>query len=414
MEPDPRTPPDPPLLRESVLVEYAPPDRPADRDRIWLHVLLFVATFASMLIAGISLAGRAVAYAEGGWQAMLWDGMAYTVPFLLFLTVHEFGHYFAARWHGVRVSLPYYLPIPLPGSLGTFGAVIRIREPIRRTRQLFDIGAAGPIAGWLVALGVIVGAVLTLPPVEYLLTVGGPAHELVVRAFQATGAFPATSVAVPVGSGGVVFGDTVLFSLLQNLGAYRVPGYEIMHYPVLMAGWLGLFFTALNLLPVGQLDGGHIVYALLGPAIHRVVARIVVLLLLVSGAIGFLRDMVPLLSEAGLPAVSGWAVLALILLVYLRRFFGADEPQRAIVGALVGTPILLALAWLVTVAAPGLAAMTGYWGWLLWTGLILFFIRLDHPPVLVQEPLTPARVALGWFCIALFVLCFSLQPIRVL
>ena len=385
---------------------------------MWLHVLLFVATFASMVLAGVTLAGRAEAYDAGGWPVMLADGLLYTVPFLVFLTVHEFGHYIAARRHGVRVSLPYYLPIPLPGSLGTFGAVIRIKEPIRRTRQLFDIGAAGPLAGFAVALGVLVAAIATLPPAEYLLTVGGTAHELTVAAFREVGAFPPREAMAPDGSGAIVFGETPLYHLLMGVADYRVPGYETSHYPVLLAGWLGLFFTALNLLPVGQLDGGHVVYALFGPRVHAVVARVATLLLILSGALGWVRDMVPLLVQvpplAGLgphAALGGWAALALLVLILLRRFFGGGgEGLRA---ALVGTPVLLALVWAVGAFAPGVAAAAGYWGWLMWSGLILFFIRLDHPPVLVAEPLTPARTALGLLCLLIFALCFSIQPIRV-
>ena len=104
-----------------------------------------------MVYAGGLFAGRAVLYEEIGWTAYARDGLLYAIPFLFFLTVHEFGHYIAAQKHGINVSLPYYIPIPLIGipmfHLGTLGAVIRIREPLRRTRQLFDIGAAGPLAG---------------------------------------------------------------------------------------------------------------------------------------------------------------------------------------------------------------------------------------------------------------------------
>ena len=148
-------PPDSP----SVLTDYEPPT--PDGDRVWLHVLLFVATFASMVWCGGILAARMALWpevAEGtsdtvamlsllSSRSFLTDGFLYAVPFLGFLTVHEFGHYLAARWRRTRVSLPYYLPIPIPGTLGTFGAVIRIKEPLRRTQQLFDIGAAGPLAG---------------------------------------------------------------------------------------------------------------------------------------------------------------------------------------------------------------------------------------------------------------------------
>ncbi|MEM1056083.1 MAG: site-2 protease family protein [Bacteroidota bacterium] len=417
--PDPAPDAAPP---ESVLSTYTPP--PPDRDRIWLHIGLFFATFGCMLfVAGglvlngqdvaPSLIGRHGVYETVGWMARLHDALMYAVPFLLFLTVHEFGHYLAARWHGVRVSLPYY--IPLPFALGTFGAVIRIRERIRTTTQLFDIGAAGPLAGFVVALGALLVAVFTLPPVEYILgtdPIGSNFHAPIVAQYQIEGEFPRVSLMISmlreVGGQALIFGDTPLFAALASLGDYRVPGYEITHYPLLLAGWLGLFFTALNLLPVGQLDGGHVVYALFGPTVHRIVARIATLLLILSGSVGWMTEMV--LGYAWDPIVEAalLAGLAVLLLIYLRQFFGGDWRY-----ALAGVPVLLALVAAVVFLAPGLAAVTGYWGWLLWSGLILFLIRMDHPPVLVNEPLTPGRIALGWACVVIFLLCFSIQPIVV-
>lgn len=405
---------------DSVLTHYTPPT--PDRDRIGLHVGLFVATFACMMIVsgGLviggemyspSLIARSLHYAEAGWLARVVDGLRYTVPFLLFLTVHEFGHYFAARWHGVRVSLPYY--IPLPFALGTFGAVIRIRERIRTTTQLFDIGAAGPLAGFVIALTALVYAVVALPPVEYLLSVDTELHALIVAQVRETGAFPTTSTMVAmlrgVGAQAMIPGDTLLYSFVAGLGDYRVPGYELTHYPVLFAAWLGLFFTALNLLPVGQLDGGHVVYALFGPAVHRVVARITTLVLILSGSIGWMVEMVPIFGNtwgtAGYAGALGG--LAVLVAVYLKRYFGDWRY------AFAGLPVLLGLAAAVVYLQPGLASQVGYWGWLLWSGLILFLIKMDHPPVLVHEPLTRGRIALGWLCIGIFFLCFSIQPIVV-
>lgn len=358
-----------------------------------------------------SLIARYAHYATSGWMGRVADALLYAVPFLLFLTVHEFGHYFAARWHGVRVSLPYY--IPLPFALGTFGAVIRIRERIRTTHQLFDIGSAGPLAGFVVALGVLLVGVLTLPSVEYLLSVDA-SHGQIVAQYQATGAFPSVSLMSSMiqQAGGTAFipGDTPLFSLISSLGDYRVPGYEIAHYPVVFAGWLGLFFTALNLLPVGQLDGGHVVYALLGPAVHRVVARVTTLLLIVSGATGWVYEMVPTFYNTwGLAGrIGALAGMTVLVAIYLMRFFGGEWRY-----ALMSLPILLGLVAVLVLLKPDLAASVGYWGWLLWSGLILFLIRMDHPPVLVQEPLTPGRQVLGWACIVIFLLCFSIQPILI-
>ena len=404
---------------ESVLTDYTPPEAP-DGDRVGLHVGLFVATFASMVWAGGTLVARNATWprlppdATFGQElaatlgllanpTFLHDGFAYAVPFLLFLTVHEFGHYTAARVLKTRVSLPYYIPVPLPGTLGTLGAVIRIKEPLRRTRQLFDIGAAGPLAGFVVAVGVLVWAVLTLPPPEYLLGVLN--HEDVVATIRQTGAFPAfdRDLMAP-GSIALVLGDPPLFHWINGLGELRVPGNELAHYPVLLAGWFGLFFTALNLLPVGQLDGGHVVYALFGEAVHRVVARVTTMLLLLSGGLG-------LVAEIGLmmPSWQVWLTLALVYALGLARLFEGD--WRLVGPAVVGAVVIV---WAVSTWAPGLAASVGWLGWLLWSGLILFVIRVDHPPVRVVEPLTPVRKALGWACIVIFVLCFSIQPLELI
>ncbi|MDT7856185.1 site-2 protease family protein [Rubrivirga sp. S365] len=398
---------------ESVLTDYTPPAAEPARDRLWVHALLFALTFASMVWAGGALVGRAMLWPTepAAWPFLdatglsllgdpdfVRDGLLYAVPFLLFLTVHEFGHYVAARVVKTRVSLPYYIPIPLLGSLGTFGAVIRIKEPLRRTRQLFDIGAAGPLAGFVVAVGVLVAAVYALPPAEYLLAVPGHLEE--AAALAQTGALPAfDAAAVAPGSQALVFGDTPLFHLLSGLGAYRVPGHEIMHYPVLLAGWLGLFFTALNLLPVGQLDGGHVVYALFGPAVHRVVARVTTILLLLSGGVG-------LVTTPG----AGWTWWLALGLLYALAFARLFDGVWSLVASAVGGA--LALTALVVFATPGLAAAVGYTGWLVWIGLILLVVRVDHPPVQVREPLTPARKALGYLCLVIFALCFSIQPIQ--
>ena len=228
-------------------------------------------------------------------------------------------------------------------------------------------------------------------------------HEEVVRHLQETGAFrPFSPDAIEPGSAAFVVGDTPLFHLVNGLGYARVPVDEVVHYPVLLAGWLGLFFTALNLLPVGQLDGGHVVYALFGPAVHGVVARVTTLLLLVSGGVGLVGDV-----AGAAPAWQVWTGLALVVALALAKLFEGDW---RLVGA--GVAALVGLVALLVFAVPGLAAHVGWTGWLVWVGLILFVIRVDHPPVLVEEPLTPARKALGYLCLVIFALCFSIQPLQ--
>ena len=165
------------------------------RDRYWLHLLLFFATLVSTVYASAFWLDSADLLGEdwGDWAAIL-NGLRFAGSLLLFLTIHEFGHYFAARYHGVRVSLPYYIPFPLIGSIGTFGAVIRIREPLPSTTKLFDIGAAGPLAGFVPALGILLYALATLPTPDYLLS--QPGHELLKAYILEYGRFPNAPAAV--------------------------------------------------------------------------------------------------------------------------------------------------------------------------------------------------------------------------
>jgi hypothetical protein len=379
-------------------------------------VLLFALTLASTIYAGATWVNRVLYYQAHpetlsllGLEmntAWLIDGLRYAIPLLGFLTVHEFGHYFAARFHRIRTSLPYYIPFPYNG-IGNFGAVIRIREPIPRTRVLFDVGVAGPLAGFVVAFGVLLFAFATLPPPEYLLDL--PGHEALKDHIQQHGSFPAVPPEPAPNATVIVVGQTPLYWVLSQFFAHVPPMHEMYHYPVLFAGWLGLFFTALNLLPVGQLDGGHVLYALFGHTWHRRLARAFVLVLLFSGGLGFVQDVRPTLAEYGTwGAGLTWPLLALVLYGYLYRIFGGNHATIApALGGLLAT--VAAAGWI----AP-LAASLGYTGWLLWTLLIVFFIRVEHPPVQRSEPLTPTRRLLGYVAIAIFLLCFSIQPLTVL
>ncbi len=187
--------------------------RPKFQDRVWLHVLLFVLTIGTTSLVG---------------------GLAYSATILAILGCHELGHYFACRYYDVDASLPYFLPVPITLT-GTLGAFIRIREPIRTKRMLFDIGIAGPIAGFLVAV---------------------PALFLGV----------AWSTVTPIArDGGLWLGEPILIKLASRLFWGQLPDdYTLLLHPVGFAAWFGLLATALNLFPIGQLDGGHISYAVLG------------------------------------------------------------------------------------------------------------------------------------------------------
>jgi membrane-associated protease RseP (regulator of RpoE activity) len=185
------------------------------RQRIWLHLLLFALTVVSTITVG---------------------GIFFSAALLSILTAHEFGHYFAARRYGVPVSLPYFIPFPF-SLFGTLGAVIRMSPRIPHRRALFDIAAAGPIAG----------LVLAIP-----LTYAGILFSEIVRKDGLPGNF-------------ITLGEPLLFQGLGWLARGSLgQDVDMLLHPVAFAGWAGMFVTALNLLPIGQLDGGHITHALFG------------------------------------------------------------------------------------------------------------------------------------------------------
>ncbi len=375
------------------------------QDRYWLHALLFVVTLATTVYVGGNLTSRLAVYASEGWPAFLADGLRFGLSLLFFLTVHEFGHYFAARFHGVATSLPYY--IPLPFGVGTLGAVIRIREPVPSLRKLFDIGAAGPLAGFAVALLLLLAAFAALPPVSYIFGVG-PGHEAIHQYVEQFGRYPDSLTGLGDGALTLVVGDTLLYMLLKQFFTDVPPNWEMYHYPVLFAGWLGLFFTALNLLPIGQLDGGHITYALFGRVWHARLARGFFLVLLLSGAVGFVLEISPLLD--GLYPFLGsvsWFILAGILYFYLAKLFNGNLKRIAL--AMAG---LMALAALSENMLPWMQNFA-YSGWLLWCLLLIYLVKIDHPPVLHEQPLTPGRMALGLLSLFVFILCFSFRPLYV-
>ncbi|MEX0747954.1 MAG: site-2 protease family protein [Rhodothermales bacterium] len=390
--------------RGGVSSSYRQSTRP--RDRYWLHILLFLLTLASTVYMGGDMAGRWLLYEQQGMWLYVLDGLRFGLSLLLFLTVHEFGHYFAARHHGVDTSLPYYIPLPF-AIVGTLGAVIRIREPVPSTRKLFDIGVAGPLAGFVVALAILIYAVATLPPPTYILAM--PGHEAMQRHVEQFGEYPTEMPGHTEGTVILIVGQTLLYWLLTQFGSGVPPMYEMYHYPILFAGWLGLFFTALNLLPVGQLDGGHILYALFGRKWHARLARGFFVLLLISGSLGFVTETAPMLYDLHTWAgEAAWFLLAAILYFFLHKAFSGD--LRLIGPLLLGIILFVLLAqnfftWFI---------QFGYTGWFVWCLLIVYLIKIDHPPVLYEEPLTRGRKILGILSIIVLILCFSFRPLYIM
>ena len=216
-----------------------------ERARPGLNIVLFLLTVLSTVAAGAFVAGAVpyITFDPVQDPLQLLAGVPFAATLLAILGTHEFGHYFTARAYGASVSLPFFIPAPPPVFLfGTLGAVIRMRSPARNRNALFDIAAAGPIAGMLVAV---------------------PAVWLGL-AWSRVGTIPS--------SGAMSFGDSLLMRLMTWAMFGRIPeGMDVFIHPVALAGWVGFFVTALNLFPVGQLDGGRIAYALFG-AHHRKVS----------------------------------------------------------------------------------------------------------------------------------------------
>jgi membrane-associated protease RseP (regulator of RpoE activity) len=231
----------------------------SERTRSRVNLILFALTVLSTLAAGCLVNGSFpfVTFNPFLRPLRLLDGVPFAFTLLAILGTHEFGHYFTARYHGASVSLPFFIPAPPPLFLfGTMGAVIRMRSPARDRNSLFDIAVAGPLAGLVVAIPALLLG-LSWSRVGMVL----PNH------------------------GALTFGDSLLMRVLTWLVFGPIPqGMDVFVHPVALAGWVGLFVTALNLFPVGQLDGGRIAYALFGPW-HRQVSIATFVGLMALGAV---------------------------------------------------------------------------------------------------------------------------------
>ncbi|NTV61711.1 MAG: site-2 protease family protein [Chlorobiaceae bacterium] len=324
-----------------------------------LHITLFLATVATTLYAGAFWGGHPAVIGPDLHEFLrsLSGGIPYSFSLLLFLTVHEFGHYVAAVRHRIQASLPFYIPMPpLPMflSLGTMGAVIKIRERMKGTNALFDIGIAGPLSGFITCTGLLVYGFLNLPPADFIYTI----HP----EYLTPGVMEAASR-----SETLLLGKNLLWVMLERIidPENLPPMTEMYHYPFLFAGWLGTVVTAFNLLPVGQLDGGHIVYAMFGREGHRSIAAVFLIFITILG----------------LPAMA-----ELLLLIFIPDL--AD----------LVPDIMLRYSWS---------------GWILWAFILHRFIGMSHPPASYEHSLDPFRTALGWMAVAVFLLCFTPVPFGV-
>lgn len=223
---------------------------------VWINVVLLIATIFTTTLAG-SLQWTYIHDAPSFMDILsvsnLLDGFIFfSAPLLLILGIHEMGHYFISKKHHVDASLPYFIPLPPPFILGTFGAIISTREPIPNRKALLDIGIAGPICGFLVAI-----------PVSFLGYFLMQQNPIIIDSLEGS-----ISMMPPL--------------LLQWIGSFFVIPENVIIHPTLFAGWVGIFLTAVNLLPVGQLDGGHVARAVLKEK-HRYLSWGILILLVVLG-----------------------------------------------------------------------------------------------------------------------------------
>jgi len=299
---------------------------------------LFLVTFFTVTVAGVQWLNKDP-FDLGNFSF----GIPYSLSILFILTCHEFGHYFAARHHGVDATLPYFIPFPnLVGALnfGTLGAVIKTKSPVPSRKVMFDIGAAGPIAGFVATILILTYGFATLPGKEFILSIHpeyfAPTH-------------PETGL-------GLAFGNCLLYQFLEFMltnpaNQFVPPMSEMYHYPFLCAGWFGLFVTAMNMIPIGQLDGGHVAYTMFG-ASHRMIARSAFALVLFMGLLGLLP------------------------LIHVSMTFG-------------------------------------WTGWIFWALVLFFVVKIDHPPVLDETPLDEKRRNIGWITFIILALSFIPTPFTI-
>lgn len=309
----------PPSAFDRLTAQFAWGQPAVRRERWALHIALFVLTLFTTTVVGAGLArsfyakapvsldqGFAVLLQVPSNPRVLLEGLPFSITLLTILLAHELGHYFTCMRYGIDASLPYFLPAPT--LIGTLGAFIRIRSPIYTRRALFDVGISGPIAGFVALTPALVAGLVN------------------------SDSFPGVA-----NRGDLVFGTPLAMRLLEWVFFHGVAAADINLHPVARAAWVGLLATALNLLPIGQLDGGHILYAFSGEA-HKLLSRIFV-----------------------------------VALVLIGIFFS--------------------------------------YSWLVWAVLLAVF-GLRHPAIVDVGELGSTRNRLGWLALILFLLSFTLAPLR--
>jgi membrane-associated protease RseP (regulator of RpoE activity) len=377
-----------------------------------IHSGLFIITFITTTLAGSAWAygkffmlGFFTLNFEYTWADFA-SGLPYSITFLLILTVHEFGHYFTAIYHRVKTTLPFYIPLPpLPFFFGTLGALIRIKSRIFSKTQNFDIGIAGPLAGFVIALAALFYGFLTLPPAEYIFQIHPEYAQYGTNYAETVYTRAYLGDEVP----DIIIGNNILFWLFENFvgDPARVPNHhELTHFPVLFAAFLSLVFTSLNLLPIGQLDGGHVLYGLIGSRRHRIIASIIFVMFLFYATLGMLRpgEEMSILGFFTAPHFASIAFMIALLFICLK---GLRLPTITTLMVAIG---MFTVQYISTLLFP---TVTGYSGWLLFAIIIGRLMPVAHPPTEIEEPLSMGRKILGWIALLVFVLCWTPNPVNI-
>jgi len=379
-----------------------------------IQLVLFITTLITTTLAGAeSITGRFFFFLSPEtilhFPEDFWQGFQFSIPFLTILTFHEFGHYFTARYYNIKVSLPYYIPLWLSAitmSIGTMGAVIRIIGQTRSRKQYFDIGIAGPLAGFIVSLFVLYYGFSHLPPLEYIFKI----HP----EYAKFGEYYKTDVLqfTKFMNGQVVLGDNLLFKFFKNYVADQrllPPNFEIMHYPIIWAGYLSLFFTALNLIPIGQLDGGHILYGLIGKKNFNIVSPIIFIAYVLFAGYGLLtvNDIKNIGTGGQYKDESEFFTWLLGYIFFLRICFSRIS-ENQITSWVLSLGVVLTQFLLSYI--PEIATSHGFIGFLPFALFLGKFVGIYHPEVEIDEPLNFKRKLLGWLTLIIFILCFTPYP----
>ncbi|AWV98662.1 site-2 protease family protein [Arcticibacterium luteifluviistationis] len=380
-----------------------------------IQIVLFLVTVVVTTFAGMEwVTGRSVLIEGFDWELLGKGFLWYAFPFLGFLTVHEFGHYFMAKWRKVKVTLPYYIPMWIPGiSFGTMGALIRIKEEIKTKINYFDIGVAGPLAGFVAAFGFLAYGYANLPDKDFVFDIhpeyeqfGENYGEYAYQPIYAENAFGEVDSTQVIEVSSFKLGDSILSNWIKDTFADEKllphPN-ELAHYPFILAGFLGLFFTALNLMPIGQLDGGHILFSLIGEKNFNKVSPILFTCFVFFAGLGFYKvhELQELFYKEGFSAL--WNFLIYVLAIYVCF----SRVTKSIKTNLIIALSVILLQFCVSYLFPN---VEGYSGFLAFSVLIGRFLGIYHPPVIDKKPLNMTRVIVGWISLLIFILCFSPYP----